>query len=136
MITLPITYKDLDDNEQTEEFEFHISREELLELESRHPHGLEEWLKRVTKAEDSREAYSEFKHIVLKAYGERSPDRKRFIKNDELRESFATHCAFDQLMFDIFTKEGFLEKFMAGVVPKVPQDQDKPAGPPATTATQ
>lgn len=136
MLTLPITYKDLDDNEQTEEFEFHITREELIELESRHPHGLDEWLKKIIKAEDSREAYAELKRIVLLAYGERSEDRKRFKKSEELSKWFEDHCAFDQLMYDIFTKEGFLQKFMAGVIPKAPQDQDKPAGPPATTATQ
>lgn len=135
MLQLPITYKDLDDVEHTETFEFHFFPEELIEIHSRFG-DLETWMLRVARAHDTEKAYAEMKKIVLDAYGERSEDRKHFNKTEELRKSFSTHAAFSQLMLDIFTKEGFLEKFMAGIIPKPPEQDKPPAGPPVQTATQ
>lgn len=135
MLRLPITYKDLDDVEHTEEFEFHFFPEELIEINARFG-DLEAWMHRVSRAHDTEKAYAEMKKIVLDAYGERSEDRKRFKKTEELRSDFEDHAAFSQLMLDIFTKEGFLEKFMAGIIPPPPEQDKPPAGPPVQTATQ
>lgn len=135
MLKLPITYKDLDEVEHTETFEFHFFPEEIIEINARFG-DIDAWMHRITRAHNTEQAYAEMKKLVLDAYGERSEDRKRFKKTKELRDDFEDHAAFSQLMVNIFTEEGFLEKFMAGIIPKTPE-QDKPqAGPPVQTTTQ
>ena len=72
----------------SEDFFFHLSKAELVELELSHKGGLSESLKRIVEAEDGKAIIAEFKNIILTAYGKQSDDGKRFIKNQELREEF------------------------------------------------
>ena len=45
---------------------------------------LSEWMQEVIDSNNIPEIISLFKQIVLRSYGEKSSDGKRFIKNDEI----------------------------------------------------
>lgn len=134
MLKRDITYMDFSDppKEVTETFYFHISENEIIELEFEHSSGLEAFIKKISATEDNKALYAEFKKIVLLAYGERSPDGKRFDKSEELRRNFANHAAFNALIFEFFTKDDAAVDFIKGCLPtSLPVvDQDKPLSPP------
>lgn len=139
MLVRPITYTDFNDNEVTETFHFHISKNEIVDLEVEHNEGMEEFIKRIVEADDKKALLGEFKRIILLAYGEKSEDGKRFIKSDELSHAFSQTAAFDTLFIEMFTSEDAAVNFIQGALPadiSAPPVQDKPTGPPPVPSTQ
>jgi len=133
MLKRPITYKDFDGEEFTEDFYFNISMAELVELETERKGGLSSWLEQIIKTEDVPAVMKEFKKFILLAYGIKSADGKSFVKNDELREQFSYTAAYDSLFWELFKDEGKFADFIAQVVPK--EAADKAAEKIAETQT-
>lgn len=118
MLKHTITYKDFNDEEVTEDLYFNITETELIELEVEHKEGLQEWVRAIIAAKDRKTMIAEFQRIILLAYGEKSPDGKSFIKNDELREKFKQTAAYNALFVQLATEEDAAATFIQGVVPK------------------
>jgi hypothetical protein len=123
MLKRDIKYTDFDGAEQTETFYFNLSKSEVVELEVGRKGGLEEFIKKVIKTEDHGALVSEFKRIVLLAYGVKSDDGKRFIKSDQLREEFSQTAAFDSLFMELATSDSAATTFIQGILPKDMQDE-------------
>ena len=138
MLKRPITYEDFDGNTITEDFYFNVSKPELIELEVEVKDGFSAWMQRIIKAEDYQTIIKEFKRFVLFAYGEKSEDGKRFIKNDQLREEFSQTNAYNVLFMELAQDDGAAAEFVMGVMPKdmVPEIQQQiknandPTAPP------
>jgi hypothetical protein len=113
-----ITYTDFNDEEVQEDFYFHLSKAELIEIELSHQGGLAESLRRIVASEDGKAIITEFKEIILGAYGQRSPDGRRFIKNQDLRDEFLTSPAYDVLFVELVTDTDAAIAFINGIVPK------------------
>lgn len=130
MLKRQITYTDFNDQEVTEVFYFNISKPELIELEVEYGGGFTQTIQSIIDAEDAKRLVEEFKRIVLLAYGEKSEDGKRFVKNDKLREDFASHAAYIQLYMELATDSDKASEFVNGIMPADlidGKDQDKPA---------
>jgi hypothetical protein len=136
MYKRPITYEDFNGNKVTETFHFHLSKAELVELELSYDDGFTATLQRIVETQDARSLVKEFKALILLAYGVRSEDGKRFIKNDQLREEFVQHPAYSALFMELATDEKAAGDFVTGIVPNDLADQmapqDKPLAPPNT----
>ena len=119
MLKKTITYKDLfTDEEVTEDFFFHLSKAELVELELSHQDGLSEALQRIIAAEDGKGIVAEFKNIILLAYGKRSEDGKRFVKNANVREEFESSEAYSALFMELVTNTESAIEFINGIIPQ------------------
>jgi hypothetical protein len=118
MLKKTITYKDFNDDEVSEDFFFHLSKAELIELELSHKGGLSEALKRIIASEDGKAVIAEFKNIILSSYGQRSDDGKRFIKNQQLRDEFESTEAYSTLFMDLVLNTDSAIEFINGVIPK------------------
>ena len=92
--------------------------------------GLTEMIRRIVAAQDGKQIISTFKDIVLKAYGEKSPDGKRFVKNQELRDAFAQTEAYSKLFMELATDADAAAVFVNGILPPQ-QAEEKPADAPA-----
>lgn len=127
-----IEFTNLDGNQDSEVHYFNLTQTELLELEASYDGGLEDRIKRIVEAEDTRSLIAEFKKLILAAYGVKSEDGKRFIKNEQLREEFTQSPAYDALFMQLATDEKAAADFVQGILPvDLPQpDQDKPLPPP------
>jgi len=112
-----ITFEDFNGTQVSEDFFFHLSKAELVELELSHKGGLSESLKRIIDAEDGKGIIAEFKNIILSAYGQRSDDGKRFIKNQQLREEFESSEAYSTLFMELVTNTDSAIEFINGVIP-------------------
>ncbi|MCM1363390.1 MAG: hypothetical protein NC215_00200 [Ruminococcus sp.] len=116
MFTKAITYIDYNGTKRTENFQFNFTEAELMELELGVSGGLTENIKKITEGLDGPQIVKIFKKIVLEAYGEKSPDGKRFIKNDELRTAFSQTPAYSQLFMELATDENAAAEFINGLV--------------------
>jgi hypothetical protein len=112
-----ITYEDFNGDEVSEDFFFHLSKAELVEMELSHEDGLSEALQRIIAAKDGKGIVTEFKNIILSAYGKRSSDGKRFVKNADVREEFESSEAYSTLFMELVTDTDAAIEFINGIVP-------------------
>lgn len=117
MLKKTITYTDYNGNERTEDFYFNLSKAEVMEMEMSTSGGLAEMINRIVAAQDAPAIINVFKKLVLKAYGEKSPDGKRFIKSDEIATAFSQTEAYSQLFMELATDADAAAKFVNGIVP-------------------
>lgn len=117
MIKKTITYVDYNDVERTEDFYFNLSKAELMEIEMSTSGGLVEMINRIVSAQDAPAIIKVFKELILKAYGVKSLDGKRFEKSDKLRTEFEQTEAYSQLFMELSTDADAASKFVNGIMP-------------------
>lgn len=117
MLKKTITYTDYNGMERTEDFYFNLTKAELMEMEMGTTGGFAEMVQRIVAAKDAPAIIKIFKEMILKAYGQKSPDGRRFIKNEELREEFSQTEAFSILYMELATDDKAAAKFVNGVMP-------------------
>lgn len=117
MLKKSITYEDYNGVERTEDFYFNLSKAEIMEMEMGTSGGLTETITRIVAAQDSPAIIKIFKDLVLKAYGVKSPDGKRFEKSEELSTAFSQTEAYSILFMELATNAEEAAKFINGIVP-------------------
>lgn len=119
MLKKTITYYDYNDVERTEDFYFNLSKAEIMEMEMGTTGGLAEMINKIVQTQDAPAIIKVFKDLILKAYGERSADGKRFEKkNGTLAEAFAETEAYSQLFMELATDADAAARFVNGIIPK------------------
>lgn len=118
MLKKTITYTDYNDQERTEDFYFNLTKAEAMEMELSVDGGFTSYIDRIIKAKNFPELVKVFKVLILKAYGEKSPDGKRFIKSEELSNEFAQTEAYSQLYVELATDADAAAAFVNGIAPK------------------
>lgn len=118
MLKKAITYTDYNGNQRTEDFYFNLSKAELMEMEMGTSGGLSSFVERIIAAQDTPEMIKIFKELILKAYGEKSPDGKRFIKSKELSEEFSQTEAFSELFMELALNSESASAFVNGIIPR------------------
>ena len=119
MLKKTITYTDYNGVERKEDFYFNLTKAEIMEMEMSISGGLTEMINRIVAAQDVLAIVKIFKELVLKAYGIKSPDGKRFIKSEELATEFAQTEAYSQLFMELATDADAASAFVNGIVPNV-----------------
>ena len=129
MLKKTITYEDYNGTERTEDFYFNLTKAELMEMEMSTSGGLAEMIQNIVQAQDAPAIIKIFKDLVLKAYGEKSPDGKRFMKvNDAgvpLSVAFSQTEAYSQLFMELATNADEASKFVNGIVPSADKKEVK-----------
>ena len=118
MLKKTITYTDYNTTERTEDFYFNLSKAEIMEMEMGTSGGLAEMIEKIVASKDAPAIIKIFKDLVLKAYGEKSPDGKRFIKSEELSTAFSQTEAYSQLFMELATDADAASKFINGIIPQ------------------
>ena len=117
MLKKTITYIDYNGTERKEDFYFNLSKAEIMEMEMGTTGGMVEMINRIVAAQDAPAIIDVFKKMILKAYGEKSADGKRFIKSKEISEAFSQTEAYSQLFMELATDADAASKFVNGIVP-------------------
>ena len=120
MLKKTIKYTDYDGNERTEDFYFNLTKAEITEMELSHDGGLVKLIEKIVAEQDSKRIIEVFKDLILRSYGEKSPDGKRFIKNQELRDAFAQTEAYSDLFMELASDADSAAAFVNGIVPTMP----------------
>lgn len=118
MLKKTIKYTDFDDNEITEDFYFNLTEAELVEMETQTGGGLKAKIERIMNTRDVSEIMKIFKDIIIKSYGVRSDDRKRFIKNQEVTDAFVQSNAYSELYIELVSNVNSAIEFITGIMPK------------------
>lgn len=129
MYVKPITYTDYDGVQHTDKFYFNISKAELIEMDASETGGLTKRLQEIVDANETADIFKRIKSIILKAYGRKSPDGKRFIKSPEMSQEFEQTEAYSELIMEFMQNPKSFEEFMRHTLPKVDvEETTKPAG--------
>lgn len=127
MLKKTITYTDYNGFERTEDFYFNLSKAEITEMEMSIPGGFVEMVNRIVSAQDAPSIMKIFKDLILKAYGEKSPDGKKFDKSEKISNDFAHTEAYSQFFMELVTDANAAADFVNGIIPKVDNKTDQPA---------
>lgn len=124
MIKKTITYMDYEGMERTEDFYFNLSKAELSDMELSVHGGLSKRLEKIAQTKDAPQIAKFFKEMILKSYGVKSEDGKRFIKSEELSKEFEQTEAYVELYMEMLNDPDAAAAFFNGVVP--PQNKMTP----------
>lgn len=116
MFIKTITYKDYNGTERTETHLFDINEAEALDMEVGTEGGYSEMLKKLANEKRFPELVKIFREFILKAYGVKSPDGRRFIKSEELSTEFSQTGAFVKLYTELATDSKAAAEFVNGVL--------------------
>lgn len=117
MLKLTETYTDYNGVERTEDFYFNLTKAELMEMEMTTTGGMAEMIQRIVNAQDIPSIIKVFKKLILEAYGVKSPDGKRFIKSQELRDEFSQTEAYSNIFMRLSTDAEKASEFVNGIIP-------------------
>lgn len=117
MLKQKVKYEDFDGNIQDETLYFNLSRMELIALQGRYgKEDMAKYIEKLIEDKNLEKMYELLNDIVLTAYGVRSEDGKRFIKNEQIREEFVQSLAYEALIEDFHDEtRKVLENFVTGI---------------------
>lgn len=120
MLKKAIKFTDYNGVEREETYYFNLSKAEIMEMEMSTVGGFAEMTEKVVAAQDTPTIIAIFKDLILKAYGEKSPDGKRFMKvvnGVRLADAFAETEAYSSLFMELATNAEAAAAFVNGIVP-------------------
>ena len=130
MFTKTITYNDFDNVERTETAYFNLTKSELMEISMKLPGTLlqdvadeekitdEQRARRVLASLGNQGVTSFIKEIILKAYGKKSIDGRRFEKSEQMSTEFSQTLAFDQLYYELMVDSAKAAEFINNLIPE------------------
>lgn len=123
MLKKTISYTDYNGVDRTEDFYFNLSKAEIAEMELGTVGGYSGMIQSIIAAKDQPSLIRVFKELILKAYGEKSADGKRFIKGPEISEGFSQTEAYSTLFMELSTNDEAAAEFVNGIMPADLQQQ-------------
>lgn len=117
MLKKTIKFTDYFGEERTQDFYFNLNKSELIEMNFTTTGGMQHMLEEIQNTRDNKRIYELFKTIILKAYGEKSPDGLRFMKSQELSEGFSQTEAYNELILEMFNDANAAANFMKAIIP-------------------
>ena len=116
MLKKTITFVDYAGNERTEDHYFNLNKSEATKMELSTTGGLTQMIENIIAAQDNTSIIKIFAEMILKAYGKRSPDGRRFMKSEEISRDFMETEAYDQLFMELITDPKKAAAFVNGVI--------------------
>lgn len=121
MLKKRMKYMDFEGNEREEDFFFNLTKAELMEMEMSTEGGLVKYVEKLISIQDATKIVKIFKDLILKSYGEKSLDGKRFIKSKELSDAFSQTEAYSDLFMELATNAGSASDFINGLISIKPE---------------
>lgn len=131
MLKKTIKFTDFDGNNREETFYFNITKAEALEMQTSHNGGITKMLQRIVDEKDQKKIMEFFKDFVHKAYGVKSDDGRRFIKNKEILDDFVSTEAYSNLFVELATNDKAATEFINNTLSFVVEEEKKAATHPA-----
>lgn len=118
MVKKTVTYTDYNGVERTEDFYFNLTEAEASEMELSVEGGLSNMLDGIIKAKNVPAVVKIFKDLLLRSYGEKSADGRRFIKSTELSTAFSQTEAYSILFMDLGSDPDKAADFFNAIIPQ------------------
>lgn len=130
MLKKTVNYVDFDGNNRTEDLYFNLTRTELIEVAMDLPESVNDVVgddpskmtdeaaaQRLLGALGGKGIIEFIKKIVLKSYGIKSADGRRFEKSEAISTEFSQTLAYDMVMTEFLTDENAASAFINAVIP-------------------
>ena len=117
MLKKTIKYVDYNGVERSEDFYFNLSKAELTEMQLETEGGFDAYIKRIVNEKSTPALIKIFKDIILRSYGVKSDDGKRFVKSDKLREEFSQTEAYSELFMELASNADAASEFITAIIP-------------------
>ena len=117
MLKKTVTYVDYNGMERTEDFYFNLTKAEVAEMELSVEGGFSKMLEEIVASKDNVRIVPLFKQMVLKAYGEKSADGRRFVKSEEISQAFAQTEAYSEIFMELALNTDAAAAFVNGIMP-------------------
>lgn len=118
MLKKTIKFTDFDGLAREEDHYFNLTKAELTEWEASVEGGLIQMIQKLSQKQDTTKLFPMFKELILKSYGEKSPDGRRFIKSAALSREFEETLAYDELMMELIGSADATTAFIEGILPQ------------------
>lgn len=120
MLKKRVKYEGFDGEIIEEDLYFNLTRMDLIELNDRYESkDMAAYMDKIVKEKNIKELYKVLKDIVLMAYGTKSEDAKRFIKNETVKKEFEESLAFAQLIEDFHETDTAMSDFVTGITNQI-----------------
>lgn len=117
MLKKTIKYTDYNGNDLEEDFYFNLTQSELMKLQTSVPGGLEQMLRTIINTKDGNAIMDMFAKVLHIAYGQKSPDGRRFMKDEEISKAFEQTLAYDKLYMELVTDADKAAAFIKAILP-------------------
>ena len=125
MLKKTIKYVDYNGVEREEDFYFDLSKAEITEMELSQDGGMSNLIQKIVNTKDMPRLIKIFKQLILKSYGEKSADGRRFIKSEQLSTEFTQTPAYSELFMELATDEKAAANFINSIVPQEISEKSK-----------
>lgn len=125
MLKKTIKYVDYNGVEREEDFYFDLSKAEITEMELSQDGGMSNLIQKIVNAKDMPSLIKIFKQLILKSYGVKSADGRRFIKSEQLSTEFTQTPAYSELFMELATDEKAAANFINSIVPQEIAEKSK-----------
>ena len=117
MLKKNIKYTDYNGVARNEDFYFNLTKAELMEMELGTTGGMTEFINKIISTQDTPTLMKLFKDFIMKSYGVKSADGKRFIKSEAISTEFVQTEAYSVLFMELLTNADKANEFMNGIIP-------------------
>ena len=118
MLKKTIKYEDYEGNMREETFYFNLNKAEVMEMQTS---GSMRAFEKIANTQDTAGVIEILKDLIMKSYGEKSADGRRFTKIGQdgrpLVEGFVETEAYPELFMELASDPDAAEAFIRGVVP-------------------
>lgn len=112
-----IKFTDYNGVERKESHYFNLSKGELVDMEATTPGGYGAYVQSIIDTQDGPKLWKIFRELIMKSYGVKSPDGRRFIKNQEVLNDFIETEAFSELIIKFVSDAAAASAFVNGIIP-------------------
>lgn len=130
MLKKTVSYVDFDGNNRTEDLYFNLTQSELMEIAMELPEEFKDIVgDDPTKVDEKIAAtqlveklggkgiYQFLKNLLIKSYGIKSADGRKFEKTDAIASDFSHTLAFDTLFMELLSDDIAAANFVNNVIP-------------------
>lgn len=132
MFRKTITFENFLGATVTQDFYFHISKVELMDLQL---DNLQEKLAKMLAEQNPVDMFRQLKDLILLAVGRRSEDGNSFVKTEQIRQEFANSPAFDELLMELAQNPNNIQEFFVQIMPSKMRGELEQAAKKATETT-
>lgn len=120
-------YEDFDGNIREEEHYFHLTKAEVVMwVTTSEGYTLDQLLYVLAQRGDTKRIMEIMEDLILRSYGQKSPDGRKFEKSEAIREDFKSTEAYSELFMTLIADAKEAANFVNAIMPKdFAQDVDK-----------
>lgn len=116
MLKKTVTYENFDGSTVTEDFYFNLTTPELTRLMAECDGDIQVYAEKLAKSGDGVAMIEFLEKMILRSFGIKSDDGKRFVKTPKVREDFEYSAAYAELFEQLMTQPTAAQQFGAGLV--------------------